>query len=86
MIVNKLKINILKLRRNMKFNLKTVCSISIAIIILFVIYKLANQTLYSLSQQNRLADNFIRDFNRYECKSFKRYGPFNPDPRIRVDG
>ena len=28
----------------------------------------------NINQQNRLGDNFVRDFLRYECKNMKRYG------------
>ena len=38
------------------------------------------------SLHNRLGDNFVRDFYRYECKSIKRYGSIYPDPAYRLDG
>ena len=41
---------------------------------------------YIFEEQNRLGENFIRDFYRYECKSMKRYGSNNSDPMYRIDG
>ena len=49
--------------------------------------KIFQKANYDFNQQNRLGDNFVRDFKRYECKKMKRYGGGLDDKKYnRQDG